>query len=146
MKQHERQRKRLLQFRNHSLFQSVKQELTTFGKNVSVFQANLFRCRLFGYKRPDVLTGVQHSKRVKTSLIKGDVARKRSLFRVRIVQNECFGILSLTNKTFLCGFIGKFVLMRFNVFESSTPKNFQIGKNCFFHQKTFRRAFYFLVN
>ena len=80
-------------------------------------------CRIFGFKCSDVLTWVR-SKRVKRSLIKVDVTRKGSLFRVRIVQSVCFGILSTTNKNSGVGFIRKFVFMRFIVFESSTPKSF----------------------
>ena len=45
--------KELFQFRNHLVFQSVKSELTTFSKNVSVFQAKLvsvpaFRSQMLG--------------------------------------------------------------------------------------------------
>ena len=52
MKQHQRG-KDLFQFRNHSMFQSEKQELKHFRKNVSVFQAKLvlvpaFRLRMLG--------------------------------------------------------------------------------------------------
>ena len=82
------------------------------------------------------------SKRVKRSLIEGDVAKKRSLLRVRIVQNVCFGILRKTNKNF-GGFFGKFVLLRYNVFESSTTKYFQIEKIWRFTEKHFEERFTF---
>ena len=71
-----------------------------FSKKCFCFRQNLFRCRLFGYKWSDVFTWVR-SERVKRSLIKGDVARKQSLFRERFVQIVCFGILRIANKTLL---------------------------------------------
>ena len=83
------------------------------------------------------------SKIVNRSLIEGDVARKRSLLRVNIVQNVCFGILRITNKNFFGGAIGKFVWMRSNVFESSTLKYFQIEMIWRFIEEHFEERFTF---
>ena len=118
--------------------EDVSQKCLFFGRN-------LFRCRIFSCKCSDSLTWVR-SKIVKRSLNKGDVARKRSLFRVKIVQSVSFGILMITNKNFLVALLESLLRCVSMCLNANHPKTFKLERSGFSLERTFRRAFYLLVN